>query len=192
MRYPQSGFTLIELMVTLSIVAILLSLSAPLRDMVMNNRRAASVNEFIAALNFTRNEAITRGQRVSICRSLNQTSCANGTGWEDGWIIFLDSTTRGVIDNPAPWNPAPPPASGDVLKIHGPVNAATLRGNATVVDSISFSAGGSAFDSNGTVMVCDARGLGSSPNYFARRVVIAPAGRTRTVKPKPADGSSCP
>ncbi|MGH8530742.1 MAG: GspH/FimT family pseudopilin [Nevskiales bacterium] len=189
MRDSQSGFTLIELMVTLSIVAILLSLSVGMQELVMNNRRAAAINEFIAAINFTRNDAITRGQQVSMCRSANQTSCANGAGWEDGWIIFLDRTNPGVLDDADPWDADPAEPNGEVLKIHGPVTGLTLRGNANVANFISYNAGGSAFTppTNGTIMACDSRGLGTAPNFHARRIVIATTGRMNTIKAKAGD-----
>lgn len=183
-RKPQSGLTLVELMITLSIVAILLSLSVPLRDMVMNNRRASMINEFVAAVNYTRTEAVTRGQQVSICRSADQATCslAAGVGWEQGWIVFTDADADGVKDA----DPADP-----ILKTHGAVTNITMLGNGTVANRVSFSAGGTAFTppSNGTIRACDSRGLGTAPNIHARDLVIATGGRFRTEK---ATGGSCP
>ena len=91
------GFTLVELMITLLLAAIILSLGVPgFRDIVLNNRAATQSNELVTALNLARSEAVKRGARVSLCPSTDQASCTGGTQWEDGWIVFLDSGGAGA------------------------------------------------------------------------------------------------
>lgn len=95
------GFTLIELMITLLLAAIILSLGVPgFRDIVLNNRAATQSNELISALSLARSEAVKRGARVSMCPSTDQASCTGGTAWDAGWIVFLDSGGAGapVVD----------------------------------------------------------------------------------------------
>jgi len=90
----NSGFTLIELMVTLFIVGILLVLGIPsLKTFMQGNQLIASSNELIADLHVARSEAIKLNKQVTICESTNGTSCTNpGTGdWRKGWIVFVDA-----------------------------------------------------------------------------------------------------
>jgi len=94
----KRGFTLIELMVTLAVAAILLTVGVPaFQEMLRNNRAATHANEFLTALNFTRSEAIKRGRNISLCPSSNQTACG-GANWAVGWIAFVDADNDGVVD----------------------------------------------------------------------------------------------
>jgi type IV fimbrial biogenesis protein FimT len=87
-----SGFTLVELMVTLAVAAILATLAIPsFWNIIQNNRATTEANELVSALHFARSEAIKRATRVSLCPSTNQTGCTGGTDWSDGWIIFVDT-----------------------------------------------------------------------------------------------------
>ncbi|MFB1487585.1 MULTISPECIES: GspH/FimT family pseudopilin [unclassified Thiocapsa] len=92
------GFTLLELMVTVAIAAILLTLGVPsFRDLVQNNRAATQVNALVTALSLARSEAVRRGQHVSICPSTDQETCTGGDDWDDGWIVFVDDETSEVL-----------------------------------------------------------------------------------------------
>jgi len=89
----HSGFTLIELMITLIIVSILLTVGIPsLKSFMQGNQLVASTNELISAFHVARSEAIKLNTNVTICESSNGTSCSTaGTDkWEDGWIVFVD------------------------------------------------------------------------------------------------------
>jgi len=95
----HSGFTLIELMITLAIVAILLTVGVPsLKTFMQKNRLIASTNELLSALHVARSEAIKLNKRVTVCESSNGTSCTNpGTGdWRDGWIVLADANGDGI------------------------------------------------------------------------------------------------
>lgn len=90
----QVGFTLTELMITVAVAAILLTVGIPsFQQMMRNNRAAAHMNEMISALNLARSEAAKRGGRVSLCPSTNQAACTGGTDWSQGWIVFTDTST---------------------------------------------------------------------------------------------------
>ena len=82
---PQGGFTLVELMAVIAIVAILGSLGVPaFRDLLLNQRLVAASNGFLAALNLARTEAIQRSQRVHVV-------ALNGTDWTSGWAVRAGS-----------------------------------------------------------------------------------------------------
>lgn len=100
------GFTLLELLTTMAVVAVLLTVGVPgFFDIVRNNRAAANANEMVSALSVARSEAIRRGARVAVCPSSNGTACT-GT-WSDGWIVIADAATS---DTAAP-------AVGTVLRV---------------------------------------------------------------------------
>ena len=108
MNNKQQGMTLVELMVTLAVVAILASIAAPsLSSMMENNRLTAINNQIVSALTYTRSEAIKRSMTVTMCARQADSTCAtatdatSGTGFEDGWIIFVDCNADDIIDTTA-------------------------------------------------------------------------------------------
>lgn len=115
MRHAR-GFTLIEMIVTLAVLAIAVAIAIPsFTTQIRNNQSRALGEEFGAALSFARSEAVKRGQLVSICASdAAQTNCAND--WTNGWLVFVDGAalpgaTAPVINAPATdilriWEPA--------------------------------------------------------------------------------------
>ncbi|MHB1054096.1 MAG: GspH/FimT family pseudopilin [Thiobacillus sp.] len=83
----QRGFTLIELMVTISILAILLMIAVPsFIEVTLGSKLGAYANNLAASAHLARSEAIKRNAVVTLCVSSNGTSCASG-GWEQGWIV---------------------------------------------------------------------------------------------------------
>ncbi len=86
-----SGFTLLELLVTLAVVGILAGVAVPgLHAIVATNRRAAQHNALVADLSLARSEAIKRGREVLACLSADQSQCGHGDRWDRGWIVFVD------------------------------------------------------------------------------------------------------
>ncbi len=101
MRITQQGFSLIELLVTLFIVSILLSIAGPsFSSFISNNRMAASVNEASISLHLARTEAIKRNSFVSVCPSANwdapAPTCDPSASFSAGWIVFVDADGDGV------------------------------------------------------------------------------------------------
>lgn len=86
------GFTLIELMVTLTVLAILLSIAAPsFSNLMAANRMSTQTNEFITALNLARSEAVRRGQPVAV------RSNGGDNNFSTGWKVFTDGDSDGAI-----------------------------------------------------------------------------------------------
>lgn len=96
-RLAGRGFTLLELMMTIAIAGLLAMLAMPSFDSMLRAKRTRTVaNELLAALNLARSEAMRRGQPVSVCRSSDGSSCATtGTGWDQGWIVFVNEDGNG-------------------------------------------------------------------------------------------------
>jgi type IV fimbrial biogenesis protein FimT len=88
-RQRVRGFTLIELLVTLVVAAILLSIALPsFRDLIRRSRVTSASNALTGTLAYARTEAIDRGQLVSVCPSIDGTSCAGGTTLDTGWMVY--------------------------------------------------------------------------------------------------------
>jgi type IV fimbrial biogenesis protein FimT len=85
------GFTLIELMITLVLAAIILALGVPsFQNVIQNNRAATQSNDLVTALGLARSEAVKRGANVRLCPSTNQATCTGGNNWANGWIALVE------------------------------------------------------------------------------------------------------
>ena len=90
-RKQQFGFTLIELIITLTIAAILLTVAVPGMSRFINNNRLSTVaNDFIGDLSLARSEALKRGSQAGMCKGSASGCAGAGTPWADGWIVFAD------------------------------------------------------------------------------------------------------
>ncbi|TAM46091.1 MAG: prepilin-type N-terminal cleavage/methylation domain-containing protein [Gammaproteobacteria bacterium] len=117
-----NGFTLIELIITLTIAGILIALAAPaMQTFIANQRLTTQANELIADINLARSEAIKRATNSGVCASSTGTSCSGS--WDNGWIIFIDA------DNSRTWS------SGDsVLRVHESLTGSVaMSSSATLV-----------------------------------------------------------
>jgi type IV fimbrial biogenesis protein FimT len=160
------GFTLIELMVTLSIAAILLLVAVPnFIAFVQNNRLATQANDLVTMLNYARSEAVKRNQTITVCSSTDGTSCAGTTTWDGGLIVFVDNNGDGTVDG-----------GEAVLQVRQAMDGAnTLRSGAQT--RFTYQANGflQTAGSNDILRLCDARGTA-----FARAITVSLQGRVST------------
>jgi type IV fimbrial biogenesis protein FimT len=85
----ERGFTLLELMVTVGVAAVLMVTGVPsFVSFVQNNRATTDTNDLVTALNVGRNAATQRGAVVTVCSSSNGTTCSSAVDWSSGWIVL--------------------------------------------------------------------------------------------------------
>ena len=81
-----NGFTLVEMIITVLIVAVLLAVGAPsFSSLIKNNRQISEVYSLRATLNNARSEALARRTFVTVCRSVNGSTCSGG--WDEGMTM---------------------------------------------------------------------------------------------------------
>ncbi|MEH6558755.1 MAG: GspH/FimT family pseudopilin [Oceanicoccus sp.] len=168
-RSQIKGFTLVELMVALAIMAILVMAAAPnFSAAVKRNRIESQLKDLSGHVKLARSEAISRSRTVTICRSSDQATCSTAApvgDWSIGWITFLDLNGNATVD-------------GDdiVLRVHGGLEQNIL----TVTDSnpipgnvgdIQFTRNG--VDSRVTFEMCEDGG----ENKMARALIMELTGR---------------
>lgn len=191
----QYGLSLIELLITLSIAVILLTIGVPsFVDMMTSNTASSYANDLLVDINYARSEAITRGARVVVCKGAATavgTDCADANArWEHGWKVFEDCNNNQVI-NAATC----PDRDGDgeadneeVLRVHSALASGwTLRGNTNVVNRITFSPDGRT-GNNGTLVACKGGVLNSGNQTRSSAVVILGTGRARVSPDTNTDG----
>jgi len=97
-----TGFTLTELITVMAIAAILITIGTPgFKYVTTSNRISSEINGLLGDMQFARSEAVKQGLYVTVCSSTDGANCNGGANWQNGWIVFLDSSTagtRGVVD----------------------------------------------------------------------------------------------
>lgn len=176
-RQPQRGVTLVELLITMSIVVILITVGVSgMRMLVKRNARATEVNTIVGHLNFTRAQAIMRAANVRVCPldpddpSAGCDAAPTDGSWSDGYaVVELDAVGATVA----------------VLRVQQGARAVDIIGNRECFE----------FEDNGTLRFGGCSGPGSirfcdpDPDGIdAARVVISSMGRIRLEEA----GVTCP
>ncbi len=171
-RAAGHGFTLLELLIVMAVMAVLVTFAVPsFHNLMDSSKLTAASNALLSSMHLARSEAIKRGNRVVLCKTSDGLVCAERGGWEQGWIVFHDTNNNGERER-----------NEVVIQRIQPL-AASLRltGNATVARYVSFlSTGGTKLIGGGfqagTLTVCN-QSAGQ-----ARQIVLNAAGRPRIQK----------
>lgn len=173
--HSMVGLTLIELLVTISVLAIGLSIGVPSMSSLINNSRAATAtNDFIAHLNFARSEAIKRGTEVTLCKTADPSAaspvCSTTASWHTGWLIFVDGNTLGTLDGTG--------ATADKLLRIRQATASNINisGTTSFANSITYRPNGRLKDTDKGTLTITVSGL-------ERQLFLSNAGRVRVCNP---------
>lgn len=167
----QAGFTLIELMVTIAVLAIVLAISVPSFQGITNrNRLTAITNEVVGAVQLTRMEAIRRNQRVLMCPTTNGSTCA-GADWSR--IVVREAVAGGDVIREFRF-------LGRGISVRASSNI-TGNGNQLSFNSSGFArAGTNAANTNGAIRVCttvlDATENARDLQVAVSRISVTPTG----------------
>jgi type IV fimbrial biogenesis protein FimT len=194
-RAKQSGFTVYELMITMLIIGVILTIGVPnLAEFTQNSRLTATSNDLHASFQLARSEAARAKTNITICASTNSLdpNAACGGTFNDGWIIFVDANGDIVHDaGEAILRALPPAPSGVTITTNNNANYFSFAGTGLGRGDV----GGN--PALATAMICDSRGIDDAPGgrATARRLVATPIGRATIISDKAmilGAGGTCP
>ena len=181
-KRTQHGFTLYELMITVSIVGVVLAFSVPnLQAFTQNSRMTSTANDLHAAFHLARSESSRAKTNITICASANSMAADANCGgtWDQGYIVFVDE-------------------NGDLLKSQ---DESVLRAHPRIAEGISLAVANDAtyfsYSSTGLgrpnvgdkpavsqVVMCDERGnvVAAGGSSAARLFIVTPLGRATILR----------
>ena len=179
-KRTQHGFTLYELLTTVLIVGVILTLGVPnMTAFRQNSRMTAAANDLHTTFHRARSDASRLRGIVTICSSTDGATC--GGEFEDGWIVFQDTDGDIAVD-----------VGEEILDTFPALNADITVNSGGNSDYFSFAASGQgrgAVNGNapvGTLLLCDSRGniIGPGGRSTARVLVVTPLGRATVLSHK--------
>ena len=166
-----SGFTLVELMITLAVIAVASVIVLPqMGQLTQSNKMTEQINILSRDINYARSEAVTRGAQVDVISN-------NGADWTQGWAVTVLST-------------------GEVLRQFGAAGTTVVKNLALTETNptpgtISFRADGSVGNTI-DLALCD--NTSASTKKYGRQLSLSPTGRIQILNKKKSDGTTdiCP
>lgn len=168
----DTGFTLVELIITLTIAGVLLALAVPaMQTFILDQRLTTQANDFVADLNLARSEAVRRATNVTVCKqggTATSPSCSTSAAWSAGRIVYVDTDSDSTLDS-----------SETVLRVRESLDGTsnTLNAIPSSTNSIVFAGTGLTTLSSGSevaMRLCDSRGASKAVTVW-----INSTGRTR-------------
>lgn len=173
----NAGFTLIELMIVIVLVAIFITVGVPsFQNLVSDNRLSTQTNRLVSSLQLARSEALKLRTPVSVCRSTDGATCAGAGVWESGWLVFVDTNGNGDVDG-----------EQIILNSSGLGSGNTLRAAAAPFnDFVNYQPSGLQSAVAGNFRLCN----GNNPDVNqGRQISVSTTGRVQTAK---GGLASCP
>lgn len=171
-----TGFTVLECLIVISIMAILLVQGVPaLQDYGLRQRMSAAMHALHSHLATARNDAIRFNVEIVACPGSEVTGCRDDSNWDKGWLVFEDLNGDRQHQETERLLAAEPGL--DQIMIRSNIGRRELR----------FLPSGTAPGSNSSISFCDMRGP-----LLARKLVISNLGRIRREAAADTSSSSCP
>jgi type IV fimbrial biogenesis protein FimT len=174
----SAGFTMTELVIVMSIVAILMMIGVPsFKYVTTSNRISTEVNGLLGDMQYARSQAIKEGLPVTVCSSQHGTQCDGGNNWQGGWIVFLDSNNDQQVDN-----------GETVIRIQTPFSSTdTFQPLNATFQYITFNREGYANTNNANTVTLELHDS-SANTAWTRCLAISPVGMLTTQK---TGGGNC-
>lgn len=165
MQQQQLGFTLIELIITLAVTAILAGIATPsMAGLIEYQRTTAAISSLTTHMQLARMAAVSRNRRAVLCPSGDGRICAIGTDWSSGWILFIDEDGNRRPDQ-----------ADDILRTDlQPVSAHLRVVSSRGRQQLRYLPDGSSAGSNLTLSICNPAGR------LLGQVIVNNAGRPRS------------
>ena len=164
-RQQAGGYSLYELIVTIGVVALVMSLGVPsFGRMLADHRLKAEVDALFHAVHLARKESVVRRRAITLCPSRDGLNCEPGFDWSHGWIMFVNLDR----DAPAARDPDEPVLQRFSGTLHNLVSANRRSFSFRTTELRA---------TNGTLIFCD-----KARRAAARALVVSYTGRPRVAR----------
>ncbi len=176
-RSRTLGFTIIEMMITIAILAVLVAAVAPsFIETIRMSRLQTQSNALFTSLMLARSEAVKRNYPVVVCKSADGAACTAAGNWEQGWLVFPDKDRDSTLDADEP-----------VIRAVGALGGGnTLRSGANYANRVTYRPDATASQAD-AFRLCGSNAVDEE----ARQISVSLTGRPRTQKGLDGD-KSCP